>query len=287
MRERIPQDRSLQPWRIAACALVLCACSPVVTDYWAGLDDAGTDPGGDLDSDSDSDTSGECAADGNTCGDAGDTDTTPAWDGSVDGGDFCGNPEYAIFLSGTGIDFDNAGAPHLGNAASPEIVLTGFSFFGCPHCAHASTMLEEIFADPAYSTRVVYYFGHFPFGDPVDSMWNPHRAAEAADEQGRFWEMHHAIFAWLLEYGEPTGDDLFNMAEGLGLDMDEFAADYPSAAIEDYIAADKAEAEAAGVTGTPTFFINGVRLPDWSDTKDVFDCLLGYSTWEPDAGASP
>lgn len=265
--------------------LLFAGCAPVVTDYWAGLEDGGADT--DADSDTGSDTDGECVADGSMCGDAGDTDTGPAWDGGVDGGDFCGNPEYAVFLSGAGFDFDNADAPHLGNTTSPEVVLNAFSYFGCSHCAHAATMLEGIFADPAYATRVVYYFGHYPFGTPADSSWNPHRAAAAADRQGRFWEIHDAIFGWLLEKGTPMGDDLFAMAQALGLDMDEFAADYPSAAVEGTIAADKAEAEEAGVAATPTFFVNGVHLVNWSDTRDVLDCLLGYTTWEPESGTSP
>ena len=131
------------------CALVLCGCLPDMTDYWSALDidaatdldadsdvdtDTDADADADADTDSDSDTASdteECSDDdaGDICGDGGDTDL-PDWDGGIDAGDdFCGDPQYAIYLTDAGFPFDNTGRPFKGNATSPEVRITGFTKF--------------------------------------------------------------------------------------------------------------------------------------------------------------
>lgn len=135
----------------AIITLAAAGCLPDMTDYWSAFDmdasadldadtdadsdtdsDVDTDSDADTDSDSDTDTDTEECSDGDAgdiCGDGGDTDL-PDWDGGVDAGDdFCGDPQYAIYLSDAGFPFDNTGRPYKGNAVSPEVRITGFTKF--------------------------------------------------------------------------------------------------------------------------------------------------------------
>ncbi len=92
------------------------------------------------------------------------------------------------------------------------------------------------------------------FADPAA------RAALAAGEQGKFWEFHDELFA-----AEKLSDEVIReTAVKLGLDMTRYEADMNSPAIKQKISKDLRDAQAAGVTGTPTIFINGQRLKNRS-----------------------
>ena len=86
------------------------------------------------------------------------------------------------------------------------------------------------------------------------------RAALAGGEQGKFWEFHDALFA-----AEKLSEQVISdIAVDLGLDVGKFEADMNSPAIKQKIAKDMRDAQLAGVTGTPTVFINGQRLKNRS-----------------------
>ena len=86
------------------------------------------------------------------------------------------------------------------------------------------------------------------------------RAALAAGEQGKFWEFHDALFA-----SDKLSDQvILDIATDLNLDMAKFEADRNSPAVKQKIAKDLRDAQLAGVTGTPTVFINGQRLKNRS-----------------------
>ena len=81
-----------------------------------------------------------------------------------------------------------------------------------------------------------------------------HAAAEAAHRQGKFWEMHDAIFE---NQREMAAERYVEYAQAIGLDVERFKADAASAEVKKRVDADKAEAAALQVSGTPAFFING------------------------------
>lgn len=271
------------PWirSIAAAALVLAAaicCSPAQKDYWA---DAGID-GGDADSDTDSDTdtdadtdsdtdTGECDEDGgDVCGDGGDTDT---WD--PDAASFCDSPEFLEFADAAGYPFDNSQAPHQGNTADPQVVITNFSFFYCPHCGTAGEMIADLLDDPAYGDHCAYYFRNYVYDlFPPSSGCTAHRTAWAAHQQGLFWEVHDALFA--TEEVVLTEEELFDLAADAGCEMDQFAADYEAPETLALLTFDKEQGQDAGVSGTPSLFVDGKRISPWDSLPIVLDCLLGY-----------
>lgn len=83
-----------------------------------------------------------------------------------------------------------------------------------------------------------------------------HRAALAADMQGKFWEFHDKLFA-AKKLSNPL---ITSIATELGLDMEKFNKDMSSPVVRQKIRKDLADAKKAGVTGTPTIFINGRKL---------------------------
>jgi protein-disulfide isomerase len=142
------------------------------------------------------------------------------------------------------------GAPVKG-PADARITLVEFSDFECPFCSAAEKQVEVVMA--AYPKDVKLIYKQFPL-----SM-HPHaelaaEASLAAREQGKFWEMYDVLFK---NFRTLSRTSIFAMAKGIGLDMDKFKADLDSGKFKAVVDKDLADGEAAGVYGTPAFYING------------------------------
>lgn len=141
-------------------------------------------------------------------------------------------------------------APRLGPTDSRLIVIV-FSDFECPYCRRLAEPLKKM--QKHYGA--VVYFKHFPlrnhsFAEPAA------RAAWAAQQQDRFWEMHDQLFA---HSDKLDWESVKGYGKQIGLDLKRFAADVESEAAAKAVAADYKEGTEAGVDGTPTVFINGRR----------------------------
>ena len=104
---------------------------------------------------------------------------------------------------------------------------------------------------------------------------NAHRASLAAGEQGKFWEMHDAIFDAPKDLAPET---MRKHAQKLGLDLAKFDADYDSEAVTKKIEADQEEGKKALVRGTPAFFVNGKMISGaqpFEAFKKEIDAALG------------
>src|SRR5438094_193812 len=134
---------------------------------------------------------------------------------------------------------------------SVEIVL--YSDFQCPFCAQFAPVIRELQAKGVEEVQTTIQFKNFPlFIHPNAQL--AHQAAMAAKEQGKFWEMHDLLFA---NQSKVQRDDLLSYAKKLGLNLERFRKDMDSDRIKKLIEADKAEGEKLGVSGTPTFTVNG------------------------------
>jgi protein-disulfide isomerase len=149
--------------------------------------------------------------------------------------------------------FDLSGSPARGPADAP-VTIVEFSDLQCGYCARASSVVARVVSQ--YPDRVRWVFKHYPLEFHADAPL-AHRAALAARQQGRFWEMHDAVFA---NQRAMKRTDLLAHASRLGLDMPRFTADLDSDRFSKAIDRDMAEGNTAGVNGTPTFFVNGRRL---------------------------
>jgi glutaredoxin len=150
----------------------------------------------------------------------------------------------------THVELEAGEAPVRG-APMARVTVIEFSDFECPHCAAAHPVLERLVHEQAGDVRVV--FKNYPLGGHTHAR-RAARAAVAAQRQGKFWEMHDLLFANQAHLDAP---DLERYAEAIGLDMERFRADLASDESEQRVAADRAQGVAAGVTGTPTIFVNG------------------------------
>jgi Na+/H+ antiporter NhaA len=140
-----------------------------------------------------------------------------------------------------------------GNPDAP-VTLVEYGDFECPYCADAAEVIGELLH--ALGDEVRYVFRHLPLTDVHPNAQVAAEASEAAAEQGKFWEMHDRLLSHQDALQMP---DLHRDAEELGLDLEQFAHDVHRRRFAQRVAEDVASADASGVSGTPTFFINGVR----------------------------
>ncbi len=152
-------------------------------------------------------------------------------------------------------DIDLTGSPVRGKADAP-IALVIFSDFQCPFCSRIEPLVSEVLKNNPDTVKVV--FKNMPLG--MHQHAEPAaRAALAAQEQGKFWEMHDALFA-AASGGGLSAAAIEKAAKDIGLDMEKFKADMESPAIKEKLAKDMNAARLAEVNGTPTLFINGRRV---------------------------
>ena len=155
------------------------------------------------------------------------------------------NRRYSINVSG---------APVKGSEKA-KVTVVEFSDFQCPFCARVGPTLEKI--AETYPDDVKIAFKHLPLNSIHPKAPAAHAAAEAAHQQGRFWEMHDKIFANQRTMSQAAYEQY---AQQIGLDVDRFKKDSSSATVKRRVDGDAAEAARLGVTGTPAFFINGRYL---------------------------
>ena len=142
---------------------------------------------------------------------------------------------------------------HLRGPADAPVTLVEYADFECPYCGLAEPVVRALLADFG---DVRYVWRHLPLNDVHPHAQFAAEAAEAAAAQGAFWPMHDLLLA---HQGALTGRDLLEYAGQLGLDTARFAADMRSHAGAGHVAEDVDSADLSGVSGTPTFFVNGMR----------------------------
>lgn len=135
------------------------------------------------------------------------------------------------------------------------VTIVEFGDYQCPACAYVEPIVEKILSD---YPEVKLVFRHFPLPGHQNAMAAA-RAAEAAGEQGKFWEMHTAIYLnqdiWST-MTTPT-DAFVEIAKKLNLDVEKFKLDMTSEKYDQFITNDRKDGIDAGVNATPSFFING------------------------------
>jgi protein-disulfide isomerase len=124
-----------------------------------------------------------------------------------------------------------------------------YADFGCPYCAAGWAKLREL--------PLRLCFRHFPMASKHPRAPALHAAAEAAGRQGAFWEMCDSLYA---DRGRVDDPHLWERAERLGLDLDRFNSDRRSHSVHERIERDFASGIRAGVSGTPTAFVDGTPL---------------------------
>jgi protein-disulfide isomerase len=143
---------------------------------------------------------------------------------------------------------------HILGPENAPITLIEYGDFECPYCGQAHQVLQDLLEESGPQVRFV--FRHFPLIQIHPNAEVAALAAEAAGEQGRFWEMHDALYE---NQAALEDEDLLQYAQDVGLDLAEFDESLGSPRHLTRIRQDFMSGVRSGVNGTPTFFINGKR----------------------------
>ncbi len=148
---------------------------------------------------------------------------------------------------------------HVLGPSDAKVTLIEYGDFQCPACGAYAPLVERLAAEEATGTlRVV--FRHFPLPQHQNAIVAA-EAAEAASNQGKFWEMYRLLYdnqaAWESQSADAAKAEFAGYALQLGLDKATFAADSAASSTADRVAKDAAEAQSLSLDYTPTFFVNG------------------------------
>jgi Na+/H+ antiporter NhaA len=156
---------------------------------------------------------------------------------------------------------------HVRGADQALVTLVEYGDYECPFCGLAEPVIRELLADDG---DLRYVWRHLPLTDVHPHALLAAEGAEAAARQGSFWPMHDQLLA---HQDALTVDDLLRYAAQLGLDTGRFTADLRRHAGEAKITEDVDSADLSGVTGTPTFFVNGKRHRGAYDIDTLADAV--------------
>lgn len=148
---------------------------------------------------------------------------------------------------------------HIRGPDHASVTLVEYGDLECPYCGQAETVIRELLSDFG---ELRYVWRHLPLNDVHPHAQLAAEAAEAAAAQGKFWEMHDSL---LSHQDRLNVRDLIDDAKSLGLDVDAFREYIRKNKAAGRIAEDVESADLSGVSGTPTFFINGHRHQDAYD----------------------
>jgi Na+/H+ antiporter NhaA len=163
-------------------------------------------------------------------------------------------------ISGTAedlIDLSEDVDPERDHVRGPDdasVTLVEYGDFECPYCGQAEPVVRELLS--AFDDDIRYVWRHLPLNDVHGGAQLAAEAVEAAGAQGAFWEMYDALLAHQDALGP---QDITRTAQELGLDIERLWSEIRGHEHAPRIAEDVASADSSGVSGTPTFFINGRR----------------------------
>ncbi len=162
---------------------------------------------------------------------------------------------------------------HIKGNADSKVKLVEYGDFQCPYCAQYYTIVQQVVQK--YQDKIAFQFRNLPLNQIHQNAYAGARAAEAASEQGKFWEMYDILYQKQSEWSESTSANTYfdTYAQQLGLNLAQFKKDFASSKINDRINADKDEFNKTGEPlSTPTFFLNGKKIQ--ATSVDEFSKLI-------------
>jgi formate-nitrite transporter family protein len=157
---------------------------------------------------------------------------------------------------------------HIRGERGAPLELVMFGDFQCPFCLGSQSILRRV--RERLGERMLFAFRHLPIPEKHPLAMLAAEASEAATAQGRFWEYYDALYANQPKLSRET---MLELAGELDLDVERFTAEIDSGTHRDRIARDLSSAAASGATGTPTFFVNGVRHFGAYDASSLVEAL--------------
>ncbi|HJQ09278.1 MAG TPA: thioredoxin domain-containing protein [Candidatus Saccharimonadales bacterium] len=150
---------------------------------------------------------------------------------------------------------------HIKGSGTTGVVLVEYGDFECPFCAQYYPLVEQV--AEKYKDQITFQFRHLPILEAHRNAFAAARAAEAASDQGKFWEMYNLLFqnqeTW--SKGNNPKKQFEQYAAQLGLNVEKFKTDSASSTVNDRINADLNEFKKTGLQkSTPTFILDGKKI---------------------------
>lgn len=160
-------------------------------------------------------------------------------------------------------------ADHVSGPATAQATLVEYSDFQCPACGFYHPIVKGAMAEVGDKVRLVYR--HYPLVSIHPHAQMAAQASEAANLQGKFWEMNDLLFERQDSWSKATDDQatFAEYAKELGLDVEKFKTDMTSGAVKDRVQRDINTGNQLRVSGTPTFYLNGEPFLTPFTTKDL------------------
>lgn len=147
-------------------------------------------------------------------------------------------------------------APYLGVDKDPMVLVTVFSDFQCPVCRRSHDPIKQLVLDFPGKVKVVFRHNALE----MHGRSQPSAVATiAAQKQGKFWEFHDKLF----ETGRLDDAGFLDHARALGLDVAKFQSELQNGQLVEWVKRESKMAEDLGASGTPAFFVNGIRQVGW------------------------
>lgn len=163
---------------------------------------------------------------------------------------------------------------HTVGAGNKKVTLVEYGDFQCPACKSFYPVVKQV--KETYGDDIKFQFMHFPLTQIHPNAMVSSRAAEAAGNQGKFFEMHDLLYENQDQWSQSSNPTpIFeSFASQLGLDMNKFKSDMMSAQVLAIINADQKSGQALGANSTPTFVINGKKIDKNPTSLDAFKQLI-------------
>lgn len=158
---------------------------------------------------------------------------------------------------------------HVQGAADAKVTLVEYGDYQCPYCGAAYPVIRAV--QKRLGAKLRFVFRNFPLNQAHPYAELAAESAEAAGAQGKFWEMHDALYEHQEQLGQPLIETLVRKLE---LDARLFGADLESRKFQAHVKHDFMGGVRSGVNGTPGFFINGERYDDSWEEAPLTEALL-------------
>lgn len=154
------------------------------------------------------------------------------------------------------------------------VTLVEYGDYQCPACGAYYPLVKQV--TDKYTSDIQFQFRNFPLNTIHPNARASARAAEAAGKQNKYWEMHDLLYeqqkSW--ESSSSAASIFEGYATQLGLDSAKYKTDFASTEVNDVINADYNEGTHLGITGTPTFFLQGKKVDNAPQTAEAFYKLI-------------
>lgn len=167
---------------------------------------------------------------------------------------------------------------HVFGKSDSKVIMIEYGDFQCPGCGNVHPTVKEL--TEKYKDKIAFVFRNLPITTIHPNARAAAAAAEAAGLQGKYWEMHNALYedqaGWENLSANDRGGYFASLAEDQGLDAGRFKSDMESVNINQKINFDRALATKVGAEATPSFYLNGTKLEDetWNDAEKFEKALI-------------